>query len=125
MTEYEILELTYSIIDSMATVFAVYLTILTGYLVVVYLIGTQLVTHQVFVINSLFIAITGVQTYSVYQYALETEALLKMKEQLSTLTPFQQAMAQPIGSYITVVLMLFGVLAALYFFMNIRRARVA
>jgi hypothetical protein len=125
MTEYEILELTYSIIDSMATVFAVYLTILTGYLVVAYLIGTQLVTHQVFVINSLFIAITGVQTYSVYQYALETEALLKMKEQLSTLTPFQQAMAQPIGSYITVVLMLFGVLASLYFFMNIRRARVA
>jgi hypothetical protein len=125
MTEYEILELTYSIIDSMATVFAVYLTILTGYLVVAYLIGTQLVTHQVFVINSLFIAITGVQTYSVYQYALETEALLKMKEQLSTLTPFQQAMAQPIGSYRTVVLMLFGVLASLYFFMNIRRARVA
>jgi hypothetical protein len=97
MTEYEILELTYSIIDSMATVFAVYLTILTGYLVVAYLIGTQLVTYQVFVISSLFIAITGVQTYSVYQYALETEALLKMKEQLSTLTPFQQAMAQPIG----------------------------
>lgn len=125
MTEYEILELTYSIIDSMATVFAVYLTILTGYLVVAYLIGTQLVTYQVFVISSLFIAITGVQTYSVYQYALETEALLKMKEQLSTLTPFQQAMAQPIGSYITVVLMLFGVLASLYFFTNIRRARVA
>ena len=125
MTEYEILELTYSVIDSMATVFAVYLTILTGYLVVAYLIGKQLVTHQVFVINSLFIAITGVQIYSVYQYALEIEALLQTKEQLSPLTPFQLAMVQPVGSYLTVVLMLFGVLASLYFFMNMRRARVA
>ena len=124
MTEYEILELTYSIIDSMATVFTVYLTILTGYLIVAYLIGRQLETSQVCVINSLFVAITVVQIYSVYNYAVEVESLLQMKAQLSDLTPFQHAMSQQYSMYITVLLMLFGVVASLYFFWNIRRAKI-
>ena len=121
MTEYQVLELTYSLIDSMATVFAVYLTVLTGYLVVAYLIGRELVTPQVFIINSLFISIASVQIYSVYSYALEVASLLEIKEKLSTLTPFQQAMSQSFTVYMTALLMLFGVIAALYFFINIRR----
>ena len=124
MTEYEILELTYSLLDSMATVFAVYLTIITGFLIVAYLIGLQLETSQVYVINSLFVAITIVQVYSVYNYALEVESLLQMKAQLSNLTPFQQAMSQQYSMYITALLMLFGIFASLYFFWNIRRARI-
>lgn len=125
MTEYEILELTYSILDSMATVFAVYLTILTGYLIVAYLIGRQLDTSQVCVINTLFVAITVVQVYSVYNYAVEVESLLQMKAQLSDLTPFQHAMSQQYSMYMTALLMLFGVVASLYFFWNIRQAKAS
>lgn len=124
MTEYEILELTYSLLDSMATVFAVYLTIITGFLIVAYLIGRQLDTSQVWVINSLFVAITLVQIYSVFNYAVEIESLLQLKAKVSNLTPFQQALAQQYSMYITALLMLFGVCASLYFFWNIRRARI-
>ncbi len=122
MTEYEILELMYSLLDSMATVFAMYLTILSGYLVVAYLIAADLGTRQVVIINSLLIAITSVQIYSVYNYALEVEALLQIKASISELTPFQEAMSSQYSMFATALLMSFGVLASLYFFWNVRHS---
>ena len=123
MTEYETLELMYSLLDSMATVFAMYLTILSGYLVVAYLIAAELETRQVIIVNALLIAITGVQIYSVYNYALEVESLLQIKASVSTLTPFQESMASQYSIFMTALLMLFGVVASLYFFWNVRRAK--
>lgn len=125
MTEYEISELMYSLIDSMATVFAVYLTILSGYLIMAYLVGRTLSSAQAITVNSLYIAITSVQVYSIFLYALEVGALLERKSEISELTVFQSLVSNQYSNFSTVLLMLLGVFASLYFFYATRRGAQA
>lgn len=121
MTEYEISELIYSLIDSMATVFMAYLTIMSGYLVVAYLISNKISFVQACTINALFLSITSIQIYSNFLYAIEIGELLKRKAQISELTTFQQLVSNQYSNFGTAFLMFLGVLASLYFFYSTRR----
>ena len=121
MTEYEISELLYSIIDSMATLFSAYLTIISGYLIIAYLVGARLEKVQVVIINSLFIAITAIQLYSMFTYSLELGALIQRKAEISELTQFQSLIMNQASNFATVFLMFLGVCASLYFFYSVRR----
>jgi len=121
MTEYEITGLLYSVIDSMATVFTVYLTIISGYLIVAYLVGRRLMPVQAITINILFVSIMAIQIYSMFLYALEVGALLELKANVSELTLFQRLISNQLSNYATVLLMFLGVIAALFFFYSSRR----
>ena len=121
MSEYEISELVYSLIDSMATVFMAYLTILSGYLIVAYLISHKLNSVQTWIINALFVSITAIQIYSNFLYAIEIGDLLEQKAKISELTTFQRLVSTQYSNFGTAFLMILGVLASLYFFYSTTR----
>jgi TRAP-type C4-dicarboxylate transport system permease small subunit len=120
MTEHEILDLTYSLIDSMATVFINYLTLISGYLVVAYLLADKLQRMQAIIINSLFTGFSAVLIYSMYFYTVEVSELMDEKSKHSALTAFQQANASAESAYATSIFMFVGMAAALYFFWHQR-----
>jgi hypothetical protein len=54
MNEYEAVEAAQALYANAATMFAIFLTITTSYLVVAYLVGAQLTSSQVFITTALF-----------------------------------------------------------------------
>ncbi|MCB1671100.1 MAG: hypothetical protein R3F41_07130 [Gammaproteobacteria bacterium] len=55
MTEYEIAELTFSLIGYGMTAMALYFTVVSGFLIGAYMVGAELSTSQVWIVTSLFV----------------------------------------------------------------------
>jgi hypothetical protein len=68
MTHYEMLDLAQSQMSNATANYAVFLSVVTGYLVAAYLIGADLTQAQVRLLTALFLMVTAVLIWSVSAY---------------------------------------------------------
>jgi hypothetical protein len=123
MTEYEILDLFRGYVEMEAVSFTIYLTLVSGYLVVGYLAGERLSALQTGIVTALFVTGATLQTWAISQYQLAIGELLSTKEEISPLTEFQSSVASSGGTYLFVVLMTLGMCASLYFMWSVRHPK--
>ncbi len=121
MTEYEILDLIASKEAHMASQFSLYLTVISAYLVVAYLVGDRLTLPQSIISSVLFIFGAGGQTWTLHINLMHVSNYLSQKAQLSPLTPVEQDYLS--NGYPWIIAMAFGVIAALYFMWSIRHPK--
>jgi hypothetical protein len=66
LSQYEFLELVYAANEAGNTALTIYMSIVTGYLVVAYAVGASLNRLQIILINSLFLFFATAFTYSAF-----------------------------------------------------------
>jgi hypothetical protein len=123
MTEYGILDLSRGYVEMEAVSFTIYLTLVSGYLVVGYLAGTRLSALQTGIVSALFVAGTGLQTWGIQQYQVAISELLNAKSEITPLTPFQASVASNGASDMFAALMAAGIVASLFFMWSIRHPK--
>ena len=68
MTQYESLDLAQSAFSSSIAAYALFLSIVTGYLVTAYLVGRELSRGQVWLLSALFLVVASIAIWSVSSY---------------------------------------------------------
>lgn len=68
MTQYESLDLAQSAFSSSIAAYAIFLSIVTGYLVTAYLAGRELSRGQVWLLSVLFLVVAAIAIWSVSSY---------------------------------------------------------
>ena len=68
MTQYESLDLAQSAFSSSIAAYALFLTIVTGYLVTAYMVGRELDRSQVWLLSTLFLVVVSIAIWSVSSY---------------------------------------------------------
>ena len=121
MTEYELLDLMASMESHMATQFSLYLTIISSYMVVAYLVGDKLTNSQVVIVSTLMILSAGGQTWALHTTLGRVTEYLDRKVEYAPLTEYEQNFAA--NTYAWVLILAGGLLAALYFMWQVRHAR--
>jgi len=119
MSEYELLDLFISKEAQMASQFAIYISTLSAYLVVAYLVGSKLSWIQLSAITALFAFGAGGQTYAIYLHGIHVREILDRKEQISALTPYEQGFATNLAPWIWA--MTIGVVVSIYFMIHEKR----
>jgi hypothetical protein len=119
MTEYELLDLMASMEAHMGTLFTIYLTVLSAFLIVAYFVGRNLSFAQAWIASILMIFAAGGQTWALYVTHIRVEEYLARKTEFSPLTPYEQGFAS--NTYVWLMIMSCGVLASLYFMWSMRR----
>ena len=122
MSEYELLDLMSSVEGHMATQFSLYLSVVSAYLIVAYLVGIRLTLVQVFIASALMLFSAGGQTWALYASLGRVTEYLELKSQLSPLTDYEQNFAA--NTYIWVGILAAGVLASLYFMWSVRHPKI-
>lgn len=120
MTEAELLEVSANITEAVISTVTLYLSVVSAYLVVAYIVGKQLSTFQVTVINVLFVVfamsfVMGIQTGFANLYSLSKEIL--------DFRPEWAVYTSPLMNRALFVLDVGGILASLIFMWNVRHPR--
>ena len=68
MTQYESLDLAQSAFSSSIAAYALFLSIVTGYLVTAYMVGRELSRSQVWLLSVLFLVVASIAIWSVSSY---------------------------------------------------------
>ena len=89
MTEYEILDLVASNGESLSSSFSVYLSLMSAYLAVGYLIGTKLTRAQFVCLSLLFFYGAGGQALGQFNINRQNADLFERLSELRPLTPFE------------------------------------
>jgi hypothetical protein len=121
LTEYELIDAFASIAGIMQGSLTLYLTVVTGYLVLTYLVGDKLTVFQVVIISTLFVTFAGGFLVGVQNYMTE---LINLGVEI-------RAMGRdgfggnytPVTKMFIFVVDLFGIAASLVFMLHTRRAR--
>jgi len=71
VTEFETAELTFSLVGYGMTAMALYFTVVSGYLIVAYLVGEQLSTSQMIIVSSLFSVFAFILVFGSYSFFSE------------------------------------------------------
>lgn len=111
MSTYETLDLVYSLISYGVTIMAFYFSVVSAYLIVAYLAGRELSKLQVIIINTLFLAFSFSLVYGTFNFFFGAYS-------------FVQEAGGPIPPWSPPFLALietFGIFAALFFMIIIRR----
>ncbi|MEH6587769.1 MAG: hypothetical protein V7720_14500 [Halioglobus sp.] len=120
MSEYELLDLIASGTAQMADMFTLYLTVLSAYLLVAYIVGGKLSTTQNVGLSLLFLFATLGQGIGIYQNGVHIGELLARKEELSPLTPYESQYVANTNTW--VIAMVVGILVSVAFMWQIRRS---
>jgi len=120
MTEYEILDLVAGSIDSQYDSVALYLSLISGYLIVAYLVGAKLTVAQTIIVSTLFVAASLIQCWGLVTYQLANEEYMAVKAAISPLTEYQRSIADSNGGRFIAGIMALGVFAAIYFMWSVR-----
>ncbi len=121
MTEYELLDLMTSMEAHMATQFSLYLSIVSAYLIVAYLVGMKLSMAQTMIASALMIFAGGGQTWALHATLGRVQEYLHLKSEISPLPEYEQNCAT--HSYIWRGILAAGILAALYFMWSVRHPK--
>ncbi len=124
MTEYELLDLVAGAMDGMYDSTTLFLSIVSGYLLVAYLVGAKLTRAQVLIISTLFVVGAGLQCWALLTQEVAIEEYLAAKAQLSPLTKFQYSVANGNAGTLIATAMALGTIAALYFMWSVRRSQI-
>ena len=125
MSEYELLELMNGTIDSMGNCFTIYLSIVSGFLIVAYLVGEKLTLPQTLIIGVLFVFGAGLQVWGIHAYGVAIREYLEQKAVLSPLTEYQEGILNDNGGTIFAILMAVGIVASIYFMWSVRHPKAA
>ena len=123
MTEYELLDLVGVAMSFMYESTTLYLTIVSGYLLVAYLLGAKLSRVQALIVSMLFVVGASLQVWALITQEVAMEGYLAAKAELSPLNAFEQAVATGNAGTIIASIMVLGVIASLYFMWTIRYPR--
>ena len=122
MTEYELLDLIASGTDQMADMFSLYLTVLSAYLIVAYIIGSKLSLSQFTGLTILFLFASGGQTLGIYQNGVHIGELFRRKQEITPLTPYEAQYVVNTNAW--VIAMSVGILVAVAFMWQVRHPRL-
>ena len=119
MSEGEIVEAVTAYHDLVISMMGLYITVVSGYLIVAYLAGKKLTTPQAVLVSSLFVVMSGFTTYGAYGFLTRGFVYVEMQ---SAINPSLTNYATPLMTVVLPVLMLGGTIAALKFMRDVRVA---
>jgi hypothetical protein len=120
MSEGEIVEAITAYYDLAISLVALYVTVISAYLIVAYLAGSRITSSQMMIISVLFIVMAGVVTYGAYGFLRRAFEYIAMQAELS---PELTNYANPMLAYLLPALMLGGIFAALKFMWDVRHPK--
>jgi small-conductance mechanosensitive channel len=109
--------------DSMYDSTALFLSIVSGFLLVAYLAGAKLTQAQAVIISTLFVVGAGLQCWALVSHELAIEEYLAAKAEISPLTAHQLSIAQGNAGTIIAIAVVAGIVAALYFMWSVRHPK--
>lgn len=120
MTEYELADLAMEAQGTVTAVFALFLTVLSGYLLVAWMVGKKLDRLQLVLLNTVFV---GVQLVLIAGWSARWNWFWHYYNQAKALNllAVPEASGTPIVVTVTMLLMLLSVLGSVMFMWNIRR----
>ena len=120
MTEFELTQLIYSANEAGNTAIAIYLTIVSGYLIAAYSVGGSLNKLQITVVNSLFLFFSCAYTYSTFVsfrgMRIYADKAAAMGREAATTSS-----AEDIVITVLLVAQVIGITAAFAFMWDVRR----
>ena len=122
MTEYELLDLVTSSEAHMGTQFSLYLTVISAYMIVAYLVGSKLNASQVTIASILMVFGAGGQTWGLYATLGKIQGYFSRKSELAPLSDYELDFA--VNTYIWIGIMSAGILASLFFMWQVRQTKV-
>ena len=123
MTEFELLELVNGAMDLMYESTTLYLSIVSGYLLVAYLVGSKLTRVQIFIISTLFIVGAGLQIWGLLTQQTAIVEYMAAKAEVSALNTYEQSVFDANAGSLIASAMTLGVFAALYFMGHVRYSK--
>ena len=120
MTEAELVQAWGIFLGNSQTAMALYVSILSGYLVIAYVVGRKLSRFQVRVVSTLF-ATTAL--YVTFILTVWWQRALEFALEAKALNPNRIVTNSQLGVYVTGLLFCMGILAALYFMWDVRRTK--
>lgn len=117
MSQYELADAIQSIIGNTIAMFVAFISIISAYAIVAYLVGTKLQRSQITLVNSLFLFVTAFLIYS--QYGL-MEMYVKLSSRLIELDPEWPAAGASWSPIAIVILWITIVIGSLKFMWDIR-----
>ncbi|MEJ6703420.1 MAG: hypothetical protein ACKVKL_06170 [Pseudomonadales bacterium] len=115
MTEFETAELTFSLVGYGMTAMALYFTVVSGYLIVAYLVGEQLSKSQMIIVSSLFSVLAFSLVFGSYSFFAEANRVGSV-----TASSVEYWLAAVIG-----LAELAGIISAFKFMFDIRKKAAA
>jgi hypothetical protein len=122
ITESELVEAIASFYDLVLGAMALYISVCSGYLVVAYLIGSNLTKLQTFIISALYIFVASTVTYSVFGWFNRAHGYLEALKSIGD-TALGGASGSPMVGDILTVIMVAGILACLKFMWDVRHSK--
>lgn len=120
MTEYELADLMVSTTGNATPVLAMFITFVSGYLAVAWLVGHQLTRAQVMLINVLFLCVS---VLAIFGWVARFRAALAYQNELLSLNPSRTgSLSEELIAVISIV-MLGLILACLKFMWDVRHPK--
>jgi hypothetical protein len=121
MTEYELFDLMLTAVDGGTAVIGIILTVVSGYLIVAWLVGDKLTTAQVMMVNLLFLCTAPMMVWGWLGRYL---AALDLQNQLLVLAP---QTTERINMYVIIgfpIILFILILGSLKFMWDIRHPKI-
>ena len=120
MTEYELAELMGSVSGDSLVFIPIYLTVISAYLVVAWLVGSKLTQSQVILVNSLFI---GAALVFLSAWNVRIEVAYSYQKELLAINPVRHPIVNPWLQPSVYVMSLVTITACLKFMWDIRHPK--
>lgn len=120
MTEYELIEAIIGYNESVPGWLGLYMTTLTGYLIVAYVVGKQLTRSQMIIISTCFAIFAVLCTYSA---VANSTRILEFTNELRKLNPTRQFAMRDSVLYAVTFVLYAGIAVALKFMWDIRHRK--
>jgi hypothetical protein len=120
MPELELLELAHLSMSNMLASFAIFLTLVSGYLIIAYTAGAEFSRSQVIIINILFVLMSLIFLFGVYGYGQAALDLSLEARDLNPSRPYRSSEHLPV---ITVFVNSLAIVSSMYFMWHIRKTK--
>lgn len=119
MSEYQLIDTFNSTLSLLFTMFSLFITITTAYLVAAYAYGKKLTRTQCIIVSALYLVSSGFFISTVFSAATRASYNAAMLNQVAPDYPVYLSYA---ASYSLLVMMILGLAASIKFMMDIRKA---
>jgi hypothetical protein len=118
MSQYEVLDLAQSALSNSTASYAIFLSIVSGYLITAYLVGADLTRAQVRLLTTLFLIVTAVATWSMsgFLYWADQYSMMARGEGVARTI----VSTQPFLPIVVATINILTVAGCLFFMWNIR-----
>lgn len=118
MSQYELLELAQSALSNSTASYAIFLSIVSGYLITAYLVGANLTRTQVGLLTILFLLVTAIATWAMSAFVYWADQYSTMARGESV--PSTILSTQPFLPILVATVNILTVAGCLFFMWNIR-----